>query len=107
MREQFEVIDRMLAGNDPSMGGSGTKDFKAKAKRLKQEKKKKQKPAEERVTEHAMVRYFERVMGVNTDVVRKGLAKYANKEDGSYFLASGLYVVVRDGKVVTINKHNR
>ncbi len=101
---KFEVLDRIVASYDPAMGGSGSKDFKSKFKKAKKDKKKKQAPSKAGVTDHAIVRYFERVMGLNVETVRKGLSKYCKKEDGSYFLDSGLVAVVKDGRVVTIEK---
>ena len=65
-------------------------------------------PDEVEVTDHAIVQYLRRVMGINIDEL---VAKILNKEartppgalgDGEYGCAEGHRLVIKDNKVVTV-----
>jgi hypothetical protein len=99
-KDKSTLLDVLVKSIDPSK--KTTKEFKSRVKKMKKKVRQNKKEKPSYVTDHAIVRYVERVMGINTDVIRKGLSKYCDKEDGSYFLDSGINVIVIDGRVVTI-----
>lgn len=57
-----------------------------------------------RVTDHAVLRYLQRVHGVDVEVVRETIAAaVAHAPPGTASVhAAGLRFVLRDGKVVTV-----
>lgn len=60
------------------------------------------------VTDHAVIRYIERVLGIDCAVIRERIAHdrlrqaHAVLGDGSYGVGSGHEAVVRDSRVVTV-----
>jgi hypothetical protein len=59
------------------------------------------------VTDHAVIRYMERAMGIDVDAVRAKIlsdcgSRAAALPNANLAIPGGLYAVVRDGAVVTI-----
>lgn len=61
------------------------------------------------VSDHAIVRYLERAMGIDTSLIAEKILAEVNAAvtamgDGKYALSSGETAVVKDGTVVTVTK---
>jgi hypothetical protein len=61
------------------------------------------------VTDHAVIRYLERVNGLNIEEIRKdilssGLIKFGIEYGSGKYSLNGFTAVLRDGKVVTITE---
>lgn len=60
------------------------------------------------VTDHALVRYFERVLGLDVEAIRSGIltpeqaTKAAALQTVDFALGPGVRAIVRGGRVVTI-----
>ena len=56
-----------------------------------------------KVSDHIILRYYERVMGLDSKLVKKTLLNCIGKEDGAHVIPnSNFYVIVRDKTAVTI-----
>ena len=70
-------------------------------------KKKNEKRGDLIITEHAMLRYIERVMGIDLSLIEKKIKAeiqniYQQMGDGTYPIGDGKKAKIKDGNVITI-----
>lgn len=63
-----------------------------------------------RVSDHAVLRYLERGLGIDVEGLRRRIGRRADKADAagaSAVLINGLRYSIRDGVLVTVTEQNR
>ena len=61
------------------------------------------------ISDHALLRYIQRCMGIDIESIRSGLlniVKNIHVGDGKYILGAGMYAIMKDGVLATIIDEN-